>query len=141
MLPRPVVEPVTRHADITFVCSHNSARSQFAAALWTSRTGEPASSAGAEPAAVVHPTAVRVATEFGVDLSGMSPHGYDTLPDRRDLIVSVCDRANEGGLPRSQRHLHWSIPDPVAAGGIEAFRAAFAEIALRTEQFALSGGE
>ena len=78
-LPAPVVEPGAGHRNITFVCSHNSARSQFAAGLWTSRTGEPASSAGAEPAAAVHPTAVRVATEFGVDLSGTVEVSSDGL--------------------------------------------------------------
>src|SRR5215218_2002621 len=38
-----------------FVCTHNSARSQLAAALWTQLTHEPADSAGTHPAARVHP--------------------------------------------------------------------------------------
>ncbi|MGB8860740.1 MAG: helix-turn-helix domain-containing protein, partial [Ilumatobacteraceae bacterium] len=36
--------------DVLFLCSHNSARSQLAAALWTARTGRPATSAGTHPA-------------------------------------------------------------------------------------------
>ena len=40
--------------DLLFLCSHNSARSQLAAALWTARTGRVASSAGTHPAPRVH---------------------------------------------------------------------------------------
>ena len=48
-------------AKLLFLCSHNSARSQLAAALWTARTGQPAESAGTHPAARVHRGAVAAA--------------------------------------------------------------------------------
>ena len=47
---------------VAFVCTYNSARSQFAAALWSETTGFEAASAGFDPAATVHPKAVRVAS-------------------------------------------------------------------------------
>lgn len=114
-----------------FVCTHNSARSQFAAALWESATGIGAASAGSKPAPRVHPTAVKVASEYDLDLSTSEPAGYDRLPETPDLVISVCDRAFEAGLPPGRRQIHWSVPDPVSAGTLRSFRSAFAEIAER----------
>ncbi len=64
---------------VLFVCTHNSARSQFAAALWRQRTGGFADSAGTDPAGRVHPDAIRVAAELGVDLRDAEPKGYDAV--------------------------------------------------------------
>jgi len=123
-------------AKVAFVCTHNSARSQFAAALWEAATGAAVVSAGSEPAEKVHPKAVIVAAEFGIDLSGLSPSGYESIPWRPDLVVSVCDRALEGGVPEANAHLHWSIPDPVRVGSVASFRSAFDDIARRVGQLA-----
>lgn len=125
---------------VLFVCSHNSARSQYAAARWGQRTGMPAESAGSDPAERVNPTAVRLAAEVGLDLSAAVPRGYGDLRTSADLVVSVCDRAREAKLPDAGRHVHWSIPDPVRDGGVGAFRAAFAEIDARIEDLAAGLG-
>ena len=58
-LSPPPVRAVSR---VVFVCTHNSARSQLATALWAQRSMVPVASAGTRPAARVHPRAVRVAT-------------------------------------------------------------------------------
>ncbi|HUF15844.1 MAG TPA: ArsR family transcriptional regulator [Acidimicrobiia bacterium] len=129
VLERPV-------RDVAFVCTHNSARSQFAAALWEKSTGLRATSAGSAPAAEVHPGAVRVASEFGVDISGAQPGGYERISGTPDLIVTVCDRAREMGMPRGRGHSHWSVPDPVTSGTIASFRAAFLDIAQRVGRLA-----
>lgn len=121
---------------VAFVCTHNSARSQFAAALWREVTGGRPSSAGTNPADRVHPKAIRVATEFGIDIGSEPPHGYDSLPGDLDLVVSVCDRARESGMPKAASTLHWSVPDPVPVGTLGAFRRAFDQIARRMEQLA-----
>lgn len=121
---------------VVFVCSHNSARSQFAAAVWRLRTGQRAQSAGTEPARQVHPLAVRVAFELGVDLSRAKPAGYQSIRQTPDLVVSVCDRAREAGVPGGKRHLHWSVPDPVRKRTVRAFRDAFGEIAQRVDLLA-----
>ncbi len=110
---------------VLFVCSRNSARSQFAAARWSQVAGVSASSAGHRPAAEVHPLAVAVAAERGLDLRGARPRGYQAISSPPDLLISVCDKANEAPLPEAGRHLHWSIPDPVPVGELEAFREAF----------------
>ncbi|MGA8040157.1 MAG: helix-turn-helix domain-containing protein [Acidimicrobiia bacterium] len=131
-LPHPHLE----FGSIVFVCTHNSARSQFASALWDAKTATGSSSVGGEPARRVHPLAVQVAAEFGIDLATATPAGYESLDFKPDLVVSVCDRARESGLPRSRARLHWSVPDPVEVGTKRAFRDVFAEIEERVDRLA-----
>lgn len=126
-----VVDAVLTGTNVAFVCTHNSARSQFAAALWREATGADVASAGSHPSQRVHPKAVQVAAEFGVDLSSEVPGGYETIPWVPDLVISVCDRAREEGVPEGREHRHWSIPDPVTRGDVASFRSAFVEIAAR----------
>src|SRR6266508_3179031 len=68
-----VATPTLHPGAVLFVCTRNSARSQFAAALWTQRTGAVAESAGTDPADRVHPKAIRAAGDFGVDLHDAVP--------------------------------------------------------------------
>jgi ArsR family transcriptional regulator, arsenate/arsenite/antimonite-responsive transcriptional repressor / arsenate reductase (thioredoxin) len=113
-----------------FVCSANSARSQLAAALWTQVTHQPATSAGTHPAERVHPKAVDVGREAGLDLSGAVPRALDEIDEPPATVVTVCDRAHEE-LPGQPRWLHWSVPDPVPLGTPAAFRATVAELRQR----------
>jgi protein-tyrosine-phosphatase/DNA-binding transcriptional ArsR family regulator len=117
-------------AGALFVCSANSARSQLAAALWEDATGAPASSAGTHPAAKVHPGAVAAARRAGLDISNAVPRGLDSLDWLPPLVVTVCDRAHEE-LDPGDEWLHWSVPDPVAAGTKAAFDATVGELADR----------
>ena len=111
---------------VLFVCSHNSARSQLAAAVWSARTGERASSAGTHPADRVHPGAVAAAARAGLDLSDAAPRLLD--PDERvDLVVTVCDRAHEE-LDAPPEWWHWSLPDPVDDGRAAAFDAVVSDL-------------
>ena len=80
---------------VLFVCTHNSARSQLAAALWTALTDQPADSAGTHPAERVHPGAVAAARRAGLDLSDAHPKQLGQLRRRPSLVVTVCDRAHE----------------------------------------------
>lgn len=113
----PTAEPTTAAPSIVFVCTRNSARSQLAAALWRAHHDRPASSAGIEPADVVHPGAIAAAERAGLDLTPASPRLL-TADDLAHEIITVCDHAHE--------HLdfdaaHWSIPDPVDDGTPAAF--------------------
>lgn len=130
-LPRPVDRFPLLMGRVAFVCTHNSARSQFAAALWQLVTGLPAPSAGTDPAKQVNQLAIRVASEFGVDISQAKPSAYESLPPGLDVLISVCDRANEAIVPDVRQRLHWSIPDPIPVGTLKAFRSAFTDIANR----------
>jgi protein-tyrosine-phosphatase len=114
---------------VMFVCTRNSARSQLAAALWTSRTGDVAASAGTHPADRVHPGAVAAASRVGLDLSGATPRTLDPN-DRPGLVVTVCDQAHEE-LDLEPGWWHWSLPDPAADGRSAAFDAVITALDVR----------
>ncbi len=125
-LARLGIVAVRPAGQVLFVCSHNSARSQLAAALWSARTGEPASSAGTHPADRVHPGAVAAAARAGLDLGRAEPRLLD--PDEHpDLVVTVCDRAHEELAPEAG-WWHWSLPDPVEDGRPTAFDAVVTDL-------------
>jgi protein-tyrosine-phosphatase/DNA-binding HxlR family transcriptional regulator len=119
---------------VVFVCTHNSARSQLAAALWKRRSSVPSACAGTQPAQRVHPLAVATAKAHGVSLArARTAHVSDVLqPD--DLVVAVCDNAHEE-LARQER-LHWSVPDPSRVGTDDAFDTAFRDLADRVDRLA-----
>ncbi|GII54147.1 putative regulatory protein, ArsR family [Planotetraspora thailandica] len=119
---------------VVFVCTHNSARSQLAAALWVQKSAVPVASAGTQPAERVHPRAVGVARDHGLALDEAHTAHVDAVVRPDDLIVAVCDSAHED-LGSGDR-LHWSIPDPVRDGTDEAFERAFADIADRIDRLA-----
>ena len=123
--------------DVLFVCTHNAARSQLAAALWERATGRRAGSAGQRPSPAVHPLAVATAERHGIDLSTARPQGYDAVVSAPDLVVSVCDRAREAGPPFAVPMLHWSVPDPID-GGAQEFEAAYLQLAARIDLLAAS---
>ena len=125
--PGPRVAPQR----VVFVCTHNSARSQLAAALWSSLSDGPASSAGTHPAARVHPGAVAAAERAGLDLSAAAPRlltETDLAPDQ--LVVTVCDRAHEELTPEPS-WLHWSVADPVVPPTRAAFDRTVTELRAR----------
>lgn len=118
---------------VVFVCTHNSARSQLASAMWTARTGRTAWSAGSQPAEQVNPDAVAIAAAHGLDLSAAQPHGYGHVEVDPDLVVSVCDRVREEGLPFDAPLLHWSVPEPDTA---EDFPATWSDLDRRLDRLA-----
>ncbi|MEO1059099.1 MAG: hypothetical protein AAFY28_19490, partial [Actinomycetota bacterium] len=109
---------------VLFVCTHNSARSQLAAAIWREYTGRHADSAGTEPADRVHPGAEEAARRHGIDLGEALPRTIAT-DEPADVVVTVCDRAHEQLTDRpiadGQPTRHWSIGDPAAAATDAAF--------------------
>jgi ArsR family transcriptional regulator, arsenate/arsenite/antimonite-responsive transcriptional repressor / arsenate reductase (thioredoxin) len=117
-----------------FVCTHNSARSQLAAAIWRSVVGTPAQSAGTHPAEKVHPGAVAAAKRIGLDLTTAVPRSLDSIRKLPPIVVTVCDQAHEE-LPSNVTWLHWSLPDPVADGSATAFDAVVTELRSRINAF------
>ena len=126
LLPRGRLRP----SRALFVCTHNSARSQLAAALWRSITDRPADSAGTHPADRVHPGAVAAAIRAGLDLGAAVPRQLRDVRRLPSLVVTVCDRAHEELAP-DPSWLHWSIPDPVPAGTKAAFDRALSQLRER----------
>ena len=119
--------------EVTFVCTHNSARSQLAAALWRRLTGRKADSAGTQPADQVHPSAIEVAKRHGLDLRNSRPRRLGSV-DSATTIITVCDQAHDE-LPGSLRRLHWSVADPAEVGTVRAFNDAFTTLHERIEMF------
>jgi ArsR family transcriptional regulator, arsenate/arsenite/antimonite-responsive transcriptional repressor / arsenate reductase (thioredoxin) len=141
--PTPPAEQLrTRRIAVLFVCTGNSARSPIAEALLRHRTAGhvTVTSAGSRPKPDLHPNTVRVLREtFGIDVSGQRPQDLDALTGRAfDYAITLCDKARETCpefLPHTRR-VHWSIPDPAAAGGTDddsypAFERAAADIDTR----------
>lgn len=121
---------------VVFVCTHNSARSQLAAALWRRQSKVPAASAGTRPAEQVHPLAVTVARTRGLSLTRARTSHIDEILHGDDLVVAVCDNAHEELGPQAGDRLHWSIPDPARIGTDEAFEQTFTDIAARITRLA-----
>lgn len=118
---------------IVFVCTHNSARSQLAAAAWARVSSLPATSAGTHPARRVHPRAVRIARRHGLRLGPTGPTNVSDVVQPDDLIVAVCDNAHEE-LPPTTPRLHWSVADPGRADTDSAFEDAYRHITERVDR-------
>jgi protein-tyrosine-phosphatase len=125
--------PPPLHAEerVVFVCTHNSARSQLAAALWRDRVGGPVASAGTHPAARVHPRAVKVAHRHGLTIDATGTARVEDVVHDEDLVIAVCDNAHEDLTDLGRPRLHWSIPDPIRLDTDEAFEAAYTDLESR----------
>jgi protein-tyrosine-phosphatase/DNA-binding transcriptional ArsR family regulator len=133
-----------RPTRVLFLCTGNSARSQMAEALAV-ELGDGrvrAVSAGSQPKPL-HPNALRVMRERGIDLSGHRSKHLRTFARRRfDYVVTLCDRVREvcPEFPGHPDAIHWSIPDPGREGGsdaesLPAFERTAAELETRIRFF------
>jgi len=127
-------------ARVLFLCTGNSARSQMAEAL-TERLSEGrlrAVSAGSDPKPL-HPSAVRVMRERGIDIaSHRSKHLGEFTGRRFDYVVTLCDRVREvcPEFQGSPQAIHWSVRDPARERGTDdenlpAFERTAAELETR----------
>lgn len=110
-------EPRTR---VLFLCSGNSARSQIAQALIedVAAGSVQACSAGSRPKPI-HPNAVRVLREHGIDIAGRASKHLDVFAGQRfDYVITLCDRVREvcPEFPEHPDVVHWSVPDPALSG-------------------------
>lgn len=106
-----------KKAKVLILCTGNSCRSHLAEGILRAEAGDffEVFSAGSKPAGYVHPQAVAVMAEIGIDISShTSKHLEQFLAAGIDIVITVCDSAQEacpvfpGGV---QRH-HWGFPDP-----------------------------
>jgi ArsR family transcriptional regulator, arsenate/arsenite/antimonite-responsive transcriptional repressor / arsenate reductase (thioredoxin) len=109
-----------RRERVLFLCTGNSARSQMAEALAGELSGGDviAASAGSHPKPL-HPNAVRVMRERGIDISHRRSKSLEAFRSRPlDLVVTLCDRVREvcPEFDAKPDRVHWSIPDPAASG-------------------------
>lgn len=80
-------------------------------------------SAGTDPSDRVHPKAVLVMQELGIDLSGHLPQKVDEFLDQAfDYVITVCGHARENCpvfLGKVRQQLHIGFDDPAEATGTE----------------------
>ena len=115
----------------------------MAEGLLRARGGErfAVSSAGTHPS-VVHPLAIQVMREIGIDISQQTSKGaISFLGQPIQYVITVCDSAKEQCpiFPGTFKYLHWSFPDPAAVEGsqeeqLAAFREARNAIVSRIDQ-------
>jgi two-component system, OmpR family, phosphate regulon sensor histidine kinase PhoR len=140
-LPAAPVE--TRQQTILFLCTGNSCRSQMAEGFARSMVtnGDRVYSAGASPIGI-HPFAIRVMGEIGIDISTQYSKGLEEIPlDQIDQIITLCGDADDQcpALGVQVEHIHWPLPDPALAVGDEqqiltAFRRVRDEIQSRIQE-------
>lgn len=131
---------------VLFLCTHNSARSQMAEGIvrWLTDGKIDVHSAGTEKTHV-RQAAIDVMRELGVDISSQYSKTLDRyISDRFDVVITVCDDANEACpyFPHAQKRWHWSIDDPAAVTSseetrLDAFRTARDELRRRIEEILL----
>jgi ArsR family transcriptional regulator, arsenate/arsenite/antimonite-responsive transcriptional repressor / arsenate reductase (thioredoxin) len=142
----PALAPVTasprrasrRRPRILFLCTVNSARSQIAEALTVHRSSGAvdARSAGSHPKPL-HPSAVRVMAERGIDISDRAAKPLTRFAHTRfDRVITLCDKVREvcPDFPGRPVAAHWSIADPAASSDSdEASYRTFRDVADEIE--------
>ena len=132
---------------ILFLCVHNSARSQMAAALLNKMCGDEffGESAGTEPSAI-NPLAIEVMKEMGIDISGNQTRQVSDIVKsgvRFEYAITVCDEAAEQcPFFHGAKMLHWNFPDPSIFTGtleerVEQTRAVRDAIAKKIEEWCM----
>jgi len=140
---------MSKHYNVLFLCTGNSARSIMAEAILNFK-GRPtftAYSAGSHPAGQVRPEAIRQLEAAHVFATGARSKSWDEFakPDSPplDFVITVCDNAAKEVCPfwpGQPVSAHWGVPDPAAVQGTpeevaRAFRDAFFMLDRRISLF------
>ncbi len=129
-------------ANVLFLCSGNSCRSQMAEGFLRKYAGDryEVFSAGLEPRAV-HPLAVQVMDEIGIDISGQQSKGVEAVLGKQSFkhAIFVCQDTEENCpsiYPFALEKITWPFDDPAAVQGndeevLKRFRAVRDEIGAK----------
>lgn len=109
---------------VLILCTGNSCRSQMAEAFLRRAAGDliEVHSAGSAPAGYVHPFAVKVMAEVGIDISQQrSKHMNEFLGRPVHTVITVCGEADAACpvFPGQVNRYHWPFDDPAKATGTE----------------------
>jgi len=109
---------------VLILCTGNSCRSHMAEGILRAAAGDlvEVHSAGSKPAGYVHPKAIQVLRELGIDISAhTSKHMNDFLKDRITTVITVCGNADQACpvFPGQVNRHHWGFSDPAHAQGTE----------------------
>ena len=108
---------MTAKPAVLILCTGNSCRSHLAEGLLRSMAGDlfAVHSAGTQPAGYVHPLAVSVMQEIGLDISGHRSQHIDEFKDvPLDYVITVCGHADENCpiFPGPTKVVHHGFDDP-----------------------------
>lgn len=109
---------------VLILCTGNSCRSHLAEGILRAAAGDflDVQSAGSNPAGHVHPLAVKVMAEIGLDISAhRSKHMKEFLDGRVETVVTVCGNADQACpvFPGQVNRYHWPFDDPAHATGTD----------------------
>ena len=109
---------------VLILCTGNSCRSHLAEGILRQVAGDlfDVHSAGSNPAGHVHPKAIVVMKEIGIDISGhTSKHMNEFLDRKIDTVITVCGRADQACpmFPGQVNRYHWGFDDPAHVMGTE----------------------
>lgn len=131
---------------VLILCTGNSCRSHLAEGILRQAAGHliDVQSAGSKPAGHVHPKAIEVMQEIGIDISGhRSKHMDEFLQTKIDTVITVCGNADQACpmFPVQVHRYHWGFDDPAHATGtdediLKEFRRVRDEIKLVFEAYA-----
>jgi arsenate reductase len=119
---------------VLILCTGNSCRSHMAEGFLRATAGELVNvqSAGSEPTGCVHPLAIKVMAEVGIDISGHhSKHLKEFLDQPIHTVITVCDNLDQACpiFPGQMNRHHWPFIDPAkATGGEEEILACFRRV-------------
>ncbi len=123
---------------VLILCTGNSCRSHIAEGILKQAAGDQLDvrSAGSKPSGYVHPLAIKVMAEIGIDISTHhSKHLNDFLETDVETVITVCGNADQACpmFPGQVNRHHWGFSDPANAEGtkseiLEAFRQVRDEI-------------
>ena len=119
---------------VLILCTGNSCRSHLAEGVLRAAAGDlvEVHSAGSKPAGYVHPEAIAVMEEIGIDLSGHRSKYLGEFLDRDvDTIITVCGNADQACpmFPGQVHRHHWGFDDPAhATGSPEEIRTEFRRV-------------
>lgn len=107
---------------VLILCTGNSCRSHLAEGLLRAVAGDflDVASAGSKPAGYVHPLAVQVMQEIGIDLSThTSKHMNEFISRQVETVITVCGHADQACpiFPGQVNRHHWPFDDPAHATG------------------------
>ena len=109
---------------VLILCTGNSCRSHLAEGLLREAAGDlvEVQSAGSNPSGHVHPMAIQVMQEIGIDISGhRSRHMNEFLNSEVETVITVCGNADQACpmFPGQVNRYHWGFDDPAHATGTE----------------------
>ena len=109
---------------VLILCTGNSCRSHMAEGFLKAAAGDvlDVQSAGSKPAGSVHPMAIRVMKEAGIDISQHhSKHLNEFLNRNIETVITVCGNADQACpvFPGQVNRYHWGFADPAHAQGTE----------------------